>query len=140
MGGVNPKPPVVNAAPEVLTDAQRTRLVRRLHALMKHLEGNADAAAREVFGEDAELANELGNTGDASIAAGELERDLATLGSASDALAQARAAAARVRSGKYGRCENCDTPIGYARLEAQPAATRCLACQRDKETRAARRT
>jgi RNA polymerase-binding transcription factor DksA len=129
----------MKTAPEILSPAQRSRLMQRLLALAKHLEGNADAAAREVFGEDAELTGELATTGDAAIAESELERDLATLGNATDAVTQARAAMARMKAGSYGRCANCDAPIGYERLAVAPAATRCLACQRGEEERAARR-
>jgi len=38
------------------------------------------------------------------------------------------AAVARVESGTYGDCESCGRPIGDARLDALPAARRCIAC------------
>jgi DnaK suppressor protein len=131
--------PPVQAVPDSLSPPERSRLALRLASLVKHLEGNAGAAAREVFGEDAELTSDLGPTGDAGIAVSELARDLAALGSASEALAQARAALARLNAGSYGLCEDCATPIGRERLDAQPAATRCIACQRAEEERAAQR-
>lgn len=34
----------------------------------------------------------------------------------------------RVRSGTYGSCEVCGGAIGAARLEALPAARRCVGC------------
>lgn len=37
-------------------------------------------------------------------------------------------AVARVREGNYGRCEDCGQPIGEARLEVRPAASRCIRC------------
>ena len=129
----------MKSAPELLTAAQRSLLMRRLHALVKHLEGNATAAVREVRGEDALLTGELAGTEDAALAESELERDLATVGNANEALAQARDALARMKAGNYDRCESCDAPIGYKRLAAQPAATRCVACQSAQEKREARR-
>jgi DnaK suppressor protein len=36
----------------------------------------------------------------------------------------------RMRSGDYGRCEACDEPIPFARLQARPEARLCL---RDEE-------
>lgn len=36
----------------------------------------------------------------------------------------------RMRSGDYGRCEECDEPIAFARLQARPEARLCL---RDEE-------
>jgi RNA polymerase-binding transcription factor DksA len=38
--------------------------------------------------------------------------------------------------GDYGVCEDCGEPIGAARLQAQPAALRCAACQQRFENRA----
>jgi DnaK suppressor protein len=38
------------------------------------------------------------------------------------------AAVARVESGTYGDCESCGRPIGDARLDALPAARRCIGC------------
>ena len=36
----------------------------------------------------------------------------------------------RRRRGVYGVCEQCGEPIAAARLEAQPAARRCVRCAR----------
>ena len=35
----------------------------------------------------------------------------------------------RIESGDYGFCETCDEPIDPRRLEASPAALRCVACE-----------
>ena len=35
----------------------------------------------------------------------------------------------RLKDGSYGRCEDCDQPIAEARLDAEPTASRCIACQ-----------
>jgi DnaK suppressor protein len=43
-------------------------------------------------------------------------------------LTELDAAAARVEQGTYGACERCGSPIGAARLEALPAARRCIGC------------
>ncbi len=39
----------------------------------------------------------------------------------------------RIRDDEYGLCLECAEPIGYARLQVQPFAAYCLACQSDKE-------
>lgn len=36
-------------------------------------------------------------------------------------------------SGEYGKCENCNSNIPLARLQALPYATSCIQCQREKE-------
>ena len=35
----------------------------------------------------------------------------------------------RLKDGSYGQCEDCDQSIAAARLEAEPTASRCIACQ-----------
>jgi DnaK suppressor protein len=37
-----------------------------------------------------------------------------------------------------GLCEDCDNPIGEARLQAQPTARRCIYCQKEYEKEWAR--
>lgn len=37
-------------------------------------------------------------------------------------------ALARIDNGTYGTCSNCGETIALARLEAEPAATRCIKC------------
>ncbi|MET4780733.1 TraR/DksA C4-type zinc finger protein [Glaciihabitans sp. UYNi722] len=46
---------------------------------------------------------------------------------------QVDAALLRMDDGSYGICINCDGPIGFARLEAQPAAMLCIDCARAVE-------
>ena len=43
-------------------------------------------------------------------------------------LAELDAALGRVDAGTYGSCESCGLPIAPARLEALPAARRCIVC------------
>lgn len=42
-------------------------------------------------------------------------------------------ALARIESGDYGFCIDCDSDIGYPRLKANPATPRCLNCQSLRE-------
>ena len=53
----------------------------------------------------------------------QLERDLGEL----RAFEQARA---RLAEGVFGICAECGAEIPFARLSAQPAAIRCIDCQR----------
>ena len=41
---------------------------------------------------------------------------------------------ARVSSGTYGECADCGAAIAPARLEVNPTAVRCAACQTSRET------
>jgi len=46
-------------------------------------------------------------------------------------MASIRRALARIQTGAYGVCATCGEPISAARLEALPAAARCIACAKD---------
>ena len=48
-------------------------------------------------------------------------------------LVAVRAALARLADGSYGECMDCGQGVGLARLLAQPAAARCIACQSKAE-------
>jgi len=39
----------------------------------------------------------------------------------------------KINSGEYGTCLQCDEPIAFARLQAQPYATLCIDCQSASE-------
>lgn len=43
------------------------------------------------------------------------------------------AALTRLDEGAYGRCEQCEEPIGMRRLEAVPWARRCFTCETEYE-------
>lgn len=48
-------------------------------------------------------------------------------------LAEIDAARERMRMHQYGVCTDCGERIPFARLQAQPTALRCLACQSARE-------
>ena len=48
-------------------------------------------------------------------------------------LRQVLKALARIDSGDYGYCLDCDNPIGYPRLKARPETGFCLSCQSKRE-------
>jgi len=50
-----------------------------------------------------------------------------------DELRQIAAAKERMERGRYGECVDCGVDIPLARLQAQPAAARCIPCQQTYE-------
>lgn len=48
-------------------------------------------------------------------------------------LAKIQAALERIEAGTLGLCEDCEEPIGYARLAARPMTALCIACKEDRE-------
>jgi RNA polymerase-binding protein DksA len=64
--------------------------------------------------------------------------DIATVTRDVAELSEVEAALVRMDDGSYGTCAGCGEPIGWPRLNAQPTAERCIACQEKVEKRAAR--
>ena len=90
-------------AQEILGDEQKLAADRA-----SRLRGEADDAA------DHTVADLLGEVGQA-----EMTRDL-------DELRAYDAALARIQGGAYGECIDCAEAVGVERLQANPAAARCI--------------
>lgn len=59
---------------------------------------------------------------------------LASRDQAEQQLRQVELALKRIESGEYGYCQSCEEPIKLARLQAQPFARLCIACQSASES------
>jgi RNA polymerase-binding protein DksA len=118
-----------------LDASQLGRLRTELERLKREALAGVRRAAGELSGEDADLFRDLGLTGDGALAEAEFERDVAGAGQVRAALIAIVAAERRLAKGEYGLCEDCGETIGFARLEAQPAASRCVRCQQAAEKR-----
>ena len=79
------------------------------------------------FGEEGGLKYDP-NFADTSQVTAERGEAEALAGQLREALAEVEAAIDRLEKGTYGHCERCGQPISPARLEAKPAARRCIAC------------
>lgn len=102
----------------------------RCTVLAEELRGDAARLRAETYGElagpvtdtadeaAADLLSDLGNA--------ELSRDLAEM----RALEQART---RLATDEFGMCPDCGSEIPFKRLSVQPAALRCIDCQRLRE-------
>jgi len=102
----------------------------RRRALQEELHEDVERARTDRF---EELAGAARDSGDESVATliGDLDhadvsRDLAEL-RALDAARQ------RMDRGGYGACADCGSEIELERLRAEPAALRCIGCQRMHE-------
>jgi DnaK suppressor protein len=113
-----------------LTGEERTELealVRREHRrLMAELREEIEQSRRETFGA---VQGGVGDSADEAVA--DLLSDLDTAEITRDLgdIRALEAAVGRLADGTYGRCADCGTDIPVARLRAQPAASRCVACQ-----------
>jgi len=80
-----------------------------------------------------DLAGKVGDVADVSVADMLTDVDIAEMDRDVVELREVEAALARIAQGKYGVCADCGTEIDYERLAAQPAATRCVQCQGQRE-------
>jgi RNA polymerase-binding protein DksA len=123
-----------------LTPAQLSGLRVALSSRLDVLRGEihaAEQAARQPAAavephDVADLKDRAGQDASTQLHDAETQRDI-------DEFAIVQAALARLDAGTYGACVDCGEAIALARLQAQPAAARCTACQAAAEARLARR-
>src|SRR5579875_76719 len=96
-----------------LLEAERADLRGQLAEL-----GFGEAGGLKYDSNFADTSQVTAERGEAEALAGQLR----------EALGEVEAAITRLAEGTYGICERCHEPIGVARLEAKPAARRCIAC------------
>ena len=108
----------------------RDRLERRRAELLDEVEA-VDAQLSEAPSKQPHnQVEDLGELGEQrireAVIAAEQERDV-------DELRQIATAQERMARGEYGECVDCGIDIPFERLQAQPAAARCLPCQEKYE-------
>jgi DnaK suppressor protein len=109
------------------------RLSERRRALISEIIDNSDADNAESLRDQYEGLDPHDDraVGDwaRDIGLAQFEREAAELRAVESALK-------RVADGTFGECIDCGEPIARARLEANPSAERCIACQERVEARA----
>ncbi|GHC91916.1 hypothetical protein GCM10007320_41240 [Pseudorhodoferax aquiterrae] len=109
--------------------ARRAELAQEVRTLDAETADATAQAAQSTTGGPHEPGDE-GDRGEQAIRTAvrhaEKERDQQEL----QQIAQAQE---RMRSGDYGLCVDCGAPIAMERLQALPAAERCIACQERHE-------
>ena len=108
----------------------RETLLRRRHTLLHQVEHIEDDLRSLDEAVETELEEEAQEENLSRLLAGLDERGKGELESIDRALA-------RVETGDYGRCEDCDEPIPLERLEALPTTTTCVECSEERERRRA---
>ena len=118
-----------------LSASQLSFLGKRLTELKARAVASLQRSQGELKGEDAELLADLHRTGDWAVAEEEFERDVAVAENARQAIGAILEAEGRLATGAYGQCATCGSAISFERLTANPAASRCVPCQRSEESR-----
>ena len=118
-----------------LTDQQmdqlRAALEKRHAELARDIREDLKATGSERY---ADLAGEVNDSGDESVADQMVDINAAMIERELIELKAVEAARKRMEEGDYGDCIDCGVDIPLARLFAYPAATRCIACQSQRES------
>lgn len=121
---------------EALTKEQTAKLQARLQQDRAAALGTVqDEIQRTSDPDDLSLEKIPSDAGDRSEADRETDTTISMAQRHAAELEEIDAALARIEDGSYGTCEECDANIGAPRLEAQPTARRCIACQEQLEQR-----
>jgi DnaK suppressor protein len=108
------------------TQELQSLISRRRDSLVAELRDDVRKTRAERFGE---VAGEVPDHGDESVAALIADLDQAEMGRDIGELRGLEAAHERIETGGYGVCVECDRDIGFERLRATPSAIRCIDCQ-----------
>lgn len=92
---------------------------------------NIEHASRHESGR--ESGGDLSSYADVGTDSFELETALNIASGESNWLNEIDDALARIRKGKFGQCEGCDSSIPKKRLEVFPSARFCISCQEEYE-------
>ena len=114
------------------TEKQQIQVVlsQRRAQLAEEIRGEMERAGHQHF---ADLAGEVADAGDASVADMLVDQDIALVRRQVEELTQIETAQKHVADENYGECEECAAAIGLQRLLAVPYATRCVVCQEQHE-------
>ena len=117
-----------------LTTAERGTLAKQLEERRRVLRSELSAKLNAqdnpaLLG----LRNRMEETDDWAVADLETALDVAEVSRDAGELREVEAALLRMKDGSYGECIDCAKPIPFARLHANPSASRCIACQEKVE-------
>lgn len=107
-------------------ESLQAALAARAHALRSEI---AEALRQPGDTSTIALANHLEEIDDDAVADLELSLDVAALERDVRELRELERAMTRLHTPEYGECVDCGSDIPYSRLQAHPAATRCISCQ-----------
>ena len=116
-----------------MVDMDKTQL-QKFEALLRErqeLLWNDIAGVLKSEGHDnlVELSGQVHDSAEESVADMLADLDIAVIGNEARELKEIELALLRIRSASYGLCIDCGDAIDVKRLEASPAASRCLDCQ-----------
>lgn len=117
------------------TEGARQRLLAERERLLALRQATARLVDEDVEAAGSELSHADQHPADEATELFEEERDLGLERDVDHLIAEVDHALQRLDEGRYGICEACGRPIPDERLEALPAARRCLEDQARLERR-----
>lgn len=108
----------------------RAALALRRKELIEEIRSELERSGSQHF---SDLAGEVADVGDSSVADMLVDQDIAMVRRQVEELTAIEASQHRASSEDFGACEECGAEIGIKRLLAVPHATRCIACQGQHE-------
>jgi RNA polymerase-binding protein DksA len=119
---------------QALSDKQRDELKQKLQHRFNELSERVRQELQESDNEQyLEIAGKVHDLEEASLADLLVDIDLAIIDLHIEEIQDIEKALMRFPMGSYGICIDCGTDISYKRLQANPAAKRCLDCQAKDE-------
>lgn len=119
---------------QALSNKQRSELKQKLQhrfdELSKKIRQELQQSDNQQY---IEIAGKVHDLEEASIADLLVDIDLAIIDLHIEEIRDIQRALMRFSTGNYGICVDCGTDISYGRLQANPAAKRCLDCQAKDE-------
>ena len=116
----------MNGLPAVEVEHLRKRLRDEHAALRSEVAGEL---ARSEQGRYLDLAGQVHDRGDEAVADLLEDLEIAALDRHVHRVRLIETALAAIDQGRFGLCRVCSEQIGSARLNAEPAAERCIGCQ-----------
>ena len=110
----------------------RSQLLKELVRLRKEL-AEAEAEMEDLIAAAGVGAGD--DQADAGTKTFEREHEMSLVYNARDMVTQTERAVERIDTKTYGKCEECGSFIGKARLQVFPRATLCMACKQKEERR-----
>ena len=141
---IAPLKPIKGApAPFVVEDSEASWTATELKAMRTELSKDLTRLKAELAEAEGEMEDLIVSAGvgagddqaDAGTKTFEREHEMSLVYNARDMVLQTERAIDRIDTKSYGRCEECSSPIGKARLQVFPRATLCMACKQKEERR-----
>ena len=112
-----------------LTIEQRETLQAILTSRADMLRAEIEETLSRQNGNGVSLPKHSEETDDDAIVDLEASLDVAQLSREAQELKEVEHALSRLHAPEYGQCSDCGIDIPFTRLQANPAATRCVGCQ-----------